>query len=168
MSFKEFALAINAQAGGLPGQVEQITTKIGFELFARVVQRTPVRLPPQDTPVKRPRRRIPGGRARGGWQAQVGAPPKGAPKGLDASGSSTVANAQPVILGWPLGSDLYLANNVEYIGILEQGRRVVQVTLQRGSRVVTFSRAQGSIQAQDGMVAVTIAEIKQLFQGIVA
>jgi len=100
-----------------------------FQLNELVVKRTPV-----DT-----------GRARGGWVASVGNPSSS--KGSqDTSGSATISKANRKAAG-SVGNIYYLANNVEYIMLLEYGR---------------------SGQAPQGMARISAQEIKQNMRNYVS
>lgn len=77
------------------------------------------------------------GRARSGWQTTVGQEPDsevGLPDPV-ASGAAVLGNLQPF-------ETVYLSNNVPYIGFLENG---------------------SSQQAPNGMVAVTLQELRGIF-----
>lgn len=80
------------------------------------------------------------GRARGAWQVTAGAPATSSPLGaLDKNGAATIGKASGTVASLPPGQAGYVVNNVVYIGELEKGH---------------------SGQAPNGMVAVTIEELK--------
>ena len=100
-----------------------IHKKIAGQALAGVVNKTPV-----DT-----------GRARGGWQVGVGSSPSG-----DSSSSNPVSDGlQKMESLRPYGA-IHIANNVEYIGELENG--------------------SSKKQAPAGMLSVTLEEIANQFR----
>lgn len=82
----------------------KITRVATLELFSGIIRATPV-----DT-----------GRARGNWQASVGAPVAGELEREDKAGSAAIADAEK---NTPPGAGqmTYLANNLPYIEDLERG-----------------------------------------------
>lgn len=122
-----------------------VVKKACFDMFSRVIQRTPV-----DT-----------GRARAGWQVGVGGMPSGSDpgpmpkraKGIGASSSlaqraEEARDVQAALVGAQLGDTLWLVNNVEYITVLEYDHT--------------------SRQAPQGMVRVTITEFQDYVAKAVA
>lgn len=99
-----------------------VVKKIAFDMASRIIQRTP-----RDT-----------GRAAAGWQVGINE----IPGYLPPEGNYPYPPA-PMVPTFKLGDDIYIANNVEYITVLEDGH---------------------SQQAPRGMVKVTITE----FQSFVA
>jgi hypothetical protein len=96
------------------GEMDDVVKKINFDLFSRVIMRTPV-----DT-----------GRARGNWQAGINRMPQGLvdredPKGGvngNGTGRSTArAEVQRVTLSMKAGDTGVLVNHLPYIVELEQG-----------------------------------------------
>lgn len=83
------------------------------------------------------------GRARGGWQTGIGVSPTGQTRTLDRGGGSTILKGAQVLKDLPPFQVVYLRNNVVYIGALEEGH---------------------SQQAPQGMVAVTLEELRAQFQ----
>lgn len=85
------------------------------------------------------------GRARGGWQTTINVPTDDEIERLDKNGSATIADGMRVLEQMQregIALAVFFSNNVEYIVSLEEG---------------------GSAQAPDGMVAVTMAEIRTMF-----
>ena len=134
-----FGLAVDRWCKGAVVNVDTVGRKVALEVFTRVIKRTPVKT----------------GRARGNWQCSIGSPALDAPSEgfanemaqtfeTDTSGNRAVAQSADEVKQWKPsdGSSIFLANNVPYIEVLEQGRH--------GNK--------GSWQAPNGMVAITIAE----------
>lgn len=96
-----------------------------LELDSRVVMRTPVDF----------------GRARANWQVTFGSP--GVWKSKDINWQGSLARAKAKIATWDKSGDIFLTNNLPYIGRLENG---------------------WSAQAPNGMVSRTVVE----FDSIVA
>jgi len=119
-----------------------------MEALTRIVRRTPVKT----------------GRARGNWQTTIGSPAsgevnvigageqaskgKGARRGREGyAGRMAISNGRRALRALPPFSTVHLTNNVPYIVDLEMGRRS------------TGRRLRGSVQAPEGMVAVTMNEM---------
>jgi len=112
-------------------QVVVIHKKIALELLRRCVEKTPV-----DT-----------GRAKGGWQLTLGSPTDGQTGRSDETArgeadSGTVSAALAALAGLKAFEVVWLSNNVEYIGELENGT---------------------SQQAPEGMLALSIEEVEGMF-----
>jgi hypothetical protein len=102
-------------------QAQTIFRKIALDLDSRIVYSTPV-----DT-----------GRARGNWIPSIGSPSSAVNEELYShTGASTVAVLDGVVASAVLGDIIWMANNLDYIGELEQG---------------------SSRQAPQGMVTVNVA-----------
>lgn len=121
-ALKRFAKKVDLDAGTL-------TKRVAFEVFARVVEKTPV-----DT-----------GRARAAWTIAIGAPDlRIVPEGqYDKSMASAIAKANAVLgsygtTGRTVLLPIYIANNLPYIDELENG---------------------SSQQAPQGMVALSLKEV---------
>lgn len=135
-----------------PEMVGVVQRKIGFDVLAGVIKRTPV-----DT-----------GRAKGAWTVSVGgqnsgsSAPDKSPQGNFAG--PTFSRGNLLIVKAPPFSFINISNNVTYIIVLDQGgfippdpgpskdprpERRGKILVQRGY----------SIQAPSGMVDVTLAEI---------
>lgn len=102
-------------------QLPAIVKKISIDAFNRIVLKTPV-----DT-----------GRARSGWHVSVDAPSEVVFQDIRSPQQVTNEGAE-IILGARNFETIYITNNVNYIGALEEGT---------------------SRQAPLGMVAVTVQEI---------
>lgn len=123
-----FALAVDRFARNGMVNIDLVGRKIAFEVYRRVVFRTPVRT----------------GAARGNWMCTVGAPAMPTPglaavNDTDKSGRSTVQAIREGVTAWKPSSQVpvFLSNNLPYIEALEHG---------------------SSRQAPSGMVAITVAE----------
>jgi hypothetical protein len=114
----------------------QIRAKI-LSLTAGIIQRTPV-----DT-----------GRARGNWQATIGAPAQGAVERMSKTGSAAISAAMPAIRQ-AKGNVFYLTNNLPYIAHLEFG-----LYTQGPFATERTTRDGYSVQAPYGMVRLTIREL---------
>jgi hypothetical protein len=91
------------------------------------------------------------GRARANWIVTVGDPAGEADRPNDKSGQSAIAQGQGQIAARRPGETIYITNNVEYIGFLEEGSsaqapngmlqaaRQVAEAVARGARVLTRS-----------------------------
>lgn len=113
---------------------EQALRKVSFELFSRVIMRTPV-----DT-----------GRLRGNWQATVKGPANGevevddnaSPVRQRGEGSSIAKQAMALkVLGENDPTVFYLTNTLPYAGVIEYG---------------------SSKQAPQGMVRISVAEYQDI------
>ncbi len=130
---QSFGLQVGAWAEKAKANAEQVVRKVGLEMFARVVMRTPV-----DT-----------GRARGNWQVTLGSPAgaaadrsDGGKKGDRPSGGlQSAALAATEAYSIKLGQTIWISNALPYALPLEYG---------------------WSSQAASGMVRITIAEFQGL------
>ena len=93
----------------------------------------------EKTPVKT-------GRARGNWQATIDAAAEGQLEVLDKDGGATITKGIAALTGLPPYSIVWISNNVDYIEFLEDG---------------------SSKQAPAGMLAITVEELRMMFEGIV-
>lgn len=109
-----------------PEQVAKMERKIVLEALRRLVTKTPV-----DT-----------GRARGGWQVEIGQFPKGQVDRLDPDGQATISAGSAVAGEIRTPVRCVIANNVEYIEALEHGH---------------------SQQAPNGMLGLTVDELGRMF-----
>lgn len=82
------------------------------------------------------------GRARGNWQVGINRPPKGEAERSDPGGGGTIQAGQAALANLPPYPIVYITNNLPYIERLEHGH---------------------SGQAPQGMVGVTIEELRALF-----
>lgn len=124
----DFAASLDKVARQVPQKANQIKRKVALQVLNGVVLRTPV-----DT-----------GRAKGNWQATLEAPATVVLDRLDKTGQATIAEGQTVIGQAQPGQDIWITNNLPYIGRLERGH---------------------SKQAPAGMVAQTLATVKAQFPG---
>ena len=82
------------------------------------------------------------GRARGNWQVTFEAASQQVLTDTDPQGSATVEKALAILAGLPAFSVVHITNNLDYILFLEEG---------------------SSSQAPQGMVAVTVQELMEMF-----
>ena len=87
------------------GNAEKIVRKIGFNLHARIVKRTPV-----DT-----------GRAKANQQISINSLPSGSVLEFDRLGNATISKGERALSSFNLGDTIFLYNNLEYIVPLEYG-----------------------------------------------
>lgn len=127
--FPKFEQALKRFAKKVELDGATVTKRVAFDLFTRVIQKTPV-----DT-----------GRARASWTIAIGAPDlRIVPEGqYDASLATAIAKANAVLgsygtTGRPILLPVYIANNLPYIQELEKG---------------------SSQQAPQGMLAVSLMEV---------
>lgn len=85
------------------------------------------------------------GRARGNWFVAIGAPSGVTTDATDKSGGQTINSGAAVISGLTRAQAIFITNNLPYIGKLESG---------------------SSVQAPQGMVAVTMAELEAFFSKV--
>ncbi len=129
LSLIKFEADLNAFAELLDINQKDLTQKITADLWARITGNFPSHRHPVDT-----------GRARAGWGLSIGSPsPKSTPEGQYAAPSAPDVSA---IDGTQV---VYLLNNVEYIGALEDGH---------------------SKQAPNGMVRLSILEVESEIEAI--
>jgi hypothetical protein len=128
---KEFKLSLERFGKITRQQATVIVRKIALELDNAVVMATPV-----DT-----------GRARGNWFPSIGAPSAQVDiSSTDKAGSASAARVVALVATAPLGSTVWLSNNLDYIEKLENG---------------------SSKQAPHGMVATNMARIVAHYGGVV-
>jgi hypothetical protein len=86
------------------------------------------------------------GRAKGGWQVTINFIDASIPTGVkDKAGGATIAAGVAALANLTPFSVVYISNNVEYIIPLEEGH---------------------STQAPNGMLALTLEEVRQQFVGV--
>jgi len=112
----------------VPKQVTLLMKKIGLDILTGVVLLTPV-----DS-----------GRARGGWQVSINESPEGTSERLDKIGADTVSEGIGQMAKIAITDKIFITNNVEYIGYLENGTPKMPA---------------------HGMLALTIQRIEQAFGG---
>jgi len=100
----QFAVNIRKRGQAVPRGVDLIVKKVSGAALAAVVTATPV-----DT-----------GRARGGWQVGLGLAPSGRTS-EDRAGASTIAKGTSTISRRGTEQTVFISNNVEYIGFLNDG-----------------------------------------------
>lgn len=126
-------------------RVEKTYRGTALAVLRGVVFRTPVGNPDiWQRPESAPPGYV-GGRARGNWQTNLNGMTPADVDIIDASGGRAVSEGAAAIGRARVTDDIYLFNNVPYIGALEYGAH--------------------SRQAPAGMVRVTIAEFKRLAYG---
>ena len=123
LNAKNFNLSLDGFKGDT---LEAITKKkrlIGLKVLRGVVLKTPV-----DT-----------GRARANWQLSINIPKTDIVNSKQKAGAKAITDGNRTLKTIKLGEDIYITNNLPYIGVLERGH---------------------SKQAPRGMVALTLAEIE--------
>jgi hypothetical protein len=149
-ALREFAVKV------VPEKARDVTRAIALEGLRRIVQKTPV-----DT-----------GHARAGWQVTLDTQQDGVALNLDKSGANTIRSGSAVINHAVARADMpriFISNNVEYIEILEDGRLEGEAAgegrfVPQGGVYGLMGRvrrlgARGSMQAPNGMLGVTFAEL---------
>ena len=101
-----WTVPIDKCISNLEQQRTMIVKKIAFDLFRKVIFKTPVLT----------------GRARANWLVSVAAPRNETVDETDKTGIRAIGDVQSVITGWNADSDIYLSNNLPYIYGLERGR----------------------------------------------
>jgi len=150
-----FQTDIEKWAAKAIGGIKTVVKCVRFKVVNDVIFNTPV-----DT-----------GRARGNWQASIGAPIAGFTDKEDKAGQATVT-AGIAIASDNVGSDFYIVNNLPYIRVLEYGGYPVPV--KRGTynkqKGVWEIRSEGgfSKQAPQGIVRVTVRNVEAQVAAIAA
>ena len=138
---RDFSVALGKWAKGmLPEKQNRFVRTVGLKALRGVVMMTPVGNPDLWTRPAPPG--YVGGRARANWQVTTGSPGGGILENVDPSGNGTIRNgtaAMTVVWQEPFFGRITLFNNLPYIEALEHGH---------------------STQAANGMVAVTLANIR--------
>ena len=101
-----WTIPIDKCISNLEQQLAMVVKKIAFDLFRKVILKTPVLT----------------GRARANWLVSVAEPRSETVDETDKTGMKTLSEVQGVIAGWESDSDIYLSNNLPYIYGLERGR----------------------------------------------
>ena len=101
-----WTVPIDKCISNLEQQRAMVVKKIAFDLFRKVILKTPVLT----------------GRARANWLVSVAEPRNETVDETDKTGIRAFGNVQTVIAGWNADSDIYLSNNLPYIYGLERGR----------------------------------------------
>ena len=137
----DFAMQIKQFNAKTEKQGSALVRKICLDLSRRIIKKTPV-----DT-----------GRARANWQASITTPASVIIELNDKSGAQSIAKAGAVASNaW--GNVFYLTNNLPYAAVLEYG------LYGTGASATEKTNGTGySVQAPNGMVRVSIAEMRGLF-----
>ena len=115
-----FALDLSRFIEKAQGNAETVVRKVGIDMLAKVVDRSPVGNP--DLWKGGGPAGYVGGRFRGNWQVTFGAPARDEIARADASGSATNAAGAAVLAAYRSGiNSIWLANNAPYAYRLEMG-----------------------------------------------
>lgn len=167
---REFLLSLSALPGDLQADVDKAHRLIGIAALQKVVLKTPVDL----------------GEARGGWQAAIGQPSDAATANPDPTGASAIANGLTVYAGVRGYVRSFITNGVPHAVVLDLGGYLPpnpsndpEALARRASGRTPAQRARGqqigghpgttfvsggySLQAPQGMVAVSVEELRQEF-----
>lgn len=87
---------------------------VALEMLSRLVEKT----------------RVKTGRARGGYQVTIGQPASGDTGALDQAGDRTIAAGLASISNLPPFVNVFITNNVEYSGFLNDRYRMLELSLQ--------------------------------------
>lgn len=134
-----FELDLRAFIDKAKGNAETVVRKVGIDMLARIIDRSPVGNPSlwKDPP---PPGYV-GGRFRGNWQVTFGAQASAEVARIDPNGSATKAAGSAVLAAYRSGiNSIWLTNTVPYAQRLEYGH---------------------SSQAPQGMARITSAEFQQ-------
>lgn len=139
-NFGQFRLDLREAMKVVPEQViSPFVRKVALQVLSGTVLATPV-----DT-----------GRARGGWQVDINRTNETDTGKIDKSGFSTTAVGDVRISAYRVGDTINIFNNVKYIGVLERGRHIDEKGVTRGS-----------LQATQGMLGLTVANVQRQFVGV--
>tara|TARA_B100001250_G_C19678722_1_gene734865 strand:+ start:421 stop:822 length:402 start_codon:yes stop_codon:yes gene_type:complete len=123
LNAKTFNISLDDFEGETLEAVHKKKRLIGLKVLRGVVLKTPV-----DT-----------GRARANWQLSINVPKTDVVNSKQKAGTKAITDGNRKLKLMKLGEDVYITNNLPYIGVLERGH---------------------SKQAPRGMVALTLAEIE--------
>lgn len=124
-----FSLDLSKAIKRAKGKQETVIKKVMLETFSKVVMKSPVLT----------------GRFRSNWIASKGSYGRSAIESFDTEGSATISKIAGSISAMSLdGQKVYLVNSLPYAHVLEYGRA---------------NGKHGSLQAPNGMVRITLAEI---------
>jgi hypothetical protein len=87
------------------GNMDLVVRKVAFEMFSRVIQKSPV-----DE-----------GRFKSAWLVSVNAVPEGDPGTIDKSGAPSLERVNAVVLEVKAGDRIVMVNNLAYANRLEYG-----------------------------------------------
>lgn len=134
-----FELDLRAFIDKAKGNSELVVRKVGIDMLARIIDRSPVGNP--DLWESPPPAGYVGGRFRGNWQVTFGAEARSETGRIDARGGETLRAGQAVMAAYQNGvNSIWLTNTVPYAQRLEYGH---------------------SSQAPQGMARITSAEFQQ-------
>lgn len=123
-----FALDLSKFIEKAQGNAETVVRKVGIDMLAKVVDRSPVGNP--ENWKSPPPAGYVGGRFRGNWQVTFGAPAQEEIARIDSDGSATNAAGAAVMVSFLSGiNSIWLANNVPYAYRLEMGHSHIQAPL---------------------------------------
>ncbi len=105
VTLAQFARKMRKRGKKLDENVNKVIIKMAGSILQTAVIATPV-----DT-----------GRARGGWVVGLGVPITAAGEQLDVSGAGAISAGKATLAGRRSGQTIYINNNVEYIGKLNDG-----------------------------------------------
>jgi hypothetical protein len=133
-----FALDISKFIAKAKANGEQVVQKVGADVLASVVDKTPVGNP--SLWKSKPPKGYVGGRLRANWNVSFGAPDISTTTTVDAAGSSTKSRGVEIIAQWDGQADIYVMNSLPYVRPIEYEGH--------------------SLQAPAGMVRITVAEFQ--------
>lgn len=142
----EFSLDIAKFVEKAGGNVEKVVQKVGADILASVVARTPVGNP--SLWKSKPPKGYVGGRLRGNWNVSFGAPDLTTTPVRDQSGGPTIQRGIGILTGWNGEADIYVMNSLPYVRTIEYEGH--------------------SKQAPAGMVRITVTEFQAFIQKAVA
>jgi hypothetical protein len=142
----EFALDIAKFVAKAGGNVEKVVQKVGADILASVVSRTPVGNP--SLWKSKPPKGYVGGRLRGNWNVSFGGPDLTTTPVRDQSGGPTIQRGINILTGWNGQADIYVMNSLPYVRTIEYEGH--------------------SSQAPAGMVRITVAEFQGFIERAVA
>lgn len=125
-NLKGIAARFSRRAKRTQKNVDKLVKKTALAIHQQVVLATPV-----DT-----------GRARGNWHIGLDSPVRAETSELDPIGSATISAGQAVIARHNAGQDVFVSNNVDYIGALNDGwsaqapAMFIEQAMQRGVDIV--------------------------------
>ena len=139
MALGSFSAAVDKFNKKANESMDKTVRRTVIGLGTAVVNRNPV-----GTPVTTGVKGYRGGRSKANWQYGLNSIPTSVIEDFDLDGNRTIAGIAASVPTKAAGHVHYIANNVEYIGFLENG---------------------SSRQAPNGMVIRTILDFQQIVQG---
>jgi len=133
-----FALDISKFIAKAKANGEQVVQKVGADVLASVVDKTPVGDP--SLWKSKPPKGYVGGRLRANWNVSFGAPDISTTTTVDAAGGATKSRGVEIIAQWDGQADIYVMNSLPYVRPIEYEGH--------------------SLQAPAGMVRITVAEFQ--------